>query len=103
MTDAITPAQFSESAGVADWQVRDDGAHALFTTGSFATGVALVVEIGRLAEAADHHPDIGLTYPAVAVRVFSHDVGGLSERDVALARAISTAARDLGVPASRQP
>jgi len=103
MTDAITPAQFRESAGVADWQVRDDGAHAHFKTGSFATGVSLVVEIGRLADAADHHPDVGLTYPAVAVRVYSHDVEGLSERDVALARAISAAARDLGVPASHQP
>ncbi|MDQ7992471.1 MAG: 4a-hydroxytetrahydrobiopterin dehydratase [Propionicimonas sp.] len=101
MTDAITPGQFRDSAGVSDWQPRDDGAHALFQTGSFATGVALVVEIGRLADAADHHPDVGLTYPAVAVRVYSHDVGGLSERDVALARAISAVAGELGLRAAR--
>ena len=75
---------------------------AYFRTGSFATGVALVDEIGRLADAANHHPDVDLRYPGVTVRLVTHEVDGLSDRDVALARQISAAARDLGVEADRR-
>jgi 4a-hydroxytetrahydrobiopterin dehydratase len=99
MTDAINPAQVQETVGGDDWRVHDDTASAQFGTGSFASGVALVVEIGRLADAMDHHPDVDLRYPTVTVRLTSHDIGGLSKRDANLARQISAAARELGAPA----
>jgi len=99
MTDEITPARFHEADNVEDWRVLGEGAYAYFRTKSFAVGVALVGEIGRLADAADHHPDVDLRYRGVTVHLISHDVGGLSERDVALAREISSAARELGVAA----
>ena len=78
-----------------------DGAFAHFRTGSFAKGIALVDAIGELADAANHHPDVDLRLAGVTVRTSSHDVQGLSERDVALARRISAAARELGVPPTR--
>ena len=59
-------------------------------------GVEFVVAIGRDADAADHHPDVDLRYDHVDVRLTSHDVGGLSRRDVELARKIIEAARTLG-------
>ena len=99
MSDRIAPLQFHLADGVDDWRVILTTACAHFRTGSFAVGVALVDEIGRLADAANHHPDVDLRYAAVTVRVMSHDVGGLSDRDVALARQISAAARELGVTA----
>jgi 4a-hydroxytetrahydrobiopterin dehydratase len=99
MTERISPRQFQEAGGVDDWRVLYDGACTYFRTGSFATGVALVAAIGTLADAANHHPDVDLRYPGVTVRMITHDVGGLSERDVALARQISAAARELGVTA----
>ncbi len=70
-----------------------------FRTGSFAKGVALVDTIGELADAANHHPDVDLRYSTVTVRLSSHDVGGLRQRDVELARQVSAAARELEVPA----
>ena len=99
MTERITPRQFHEAAGVEDWRVLFEGACAHFRTGSFATGVALVDAIGGLADAANHHPDVDLRYEGATVRLITHSVGGLSERDVALAQQISAAARELGVPA----
>jgi hypothetical protein len=45
----ITPRQFHESAGVEDWRVVFTGVCAHFRAGSFASGVALVDAIGRLA------------------------------------------------------
>lgn len=101
MDDRITAQEFSDADGTQDWKVVDGAAQATFTTGSFAAGVELVDAIGELAEAADHHPDVDLRYPAVTVRLMSHDVDGISRRDVALARRISDAARELDIPVSR--
>lgn len=99
MTEEITPARFHEADGIEDWRVLTRVAYARYRTKSFATGVALVEAIGTLADAANHHPDVDLRYASVTVRLTSHDIGGLSERDVALARQISEAALELGVPA----
>ena len=99
MTGRIRPRQFHEAAGTGDWRVLFAGACAYFRTGSFAKGVALVDAIGALADAADHHPELDLRYPGVTVRLTTHELGGLSERDIELARQISAAARELNVPA----
>ena len=99
MTEQISTKQFHEAEGIEDWRVVFEGACAFFRTGSFASGVALVDAIGRLADAANHHPDVDLRYGGVTVRLITHSVGGLSELDVALAQQISVAARELGVPA----
>lgn len=99
MTERITPQQFHQSDGVDDWRALFSGARAYFRTGSFATGVALVEAIGTLADAANHHPDVDLRYAGVTVRLMTHDVDALSERDVKLARQISAAARKLNVAA----
>jgi 4a-hydroxytetrahydrobiopterin dehydratase len=99
MTDAITAAEFTAGEGIGDWRVLRRSAVARFATGSFTRGVRLVSRIGALAEAANHHPDVDLRYGTVTVRTWSHDVGGLSARDLALAREISMAARELDVAA----
>jgi 4a-hydroxytetrahydrobiopterin dehydratase len=100
MVTPITAEQFAAAEGVQDWSVLGSGeVGARFRTGSFARGVDLVVRIGALADAADHHPDVDLRYPSVTVRLSTHEVDGLSERDVALAREISAAARELGIEA----
>jgi len=100
MTETITPQQFHEAAGIEDWRVLTNVAHAHFRTGSFAAGVALVDAIGRLSDAANHHPDVDLRFEGVTVRLTTTTPDHffwLSERDVELARQISAAARDLGV------
>ena len=94
MSETITPQRFHEF----DWRVIRDAASTHFRTGSFAKGLALVDAIGELAEAANHHPDIDLRYRGVTVRLKTHSEGGLTERDVALARQISDAARELEIP-----
>jgi 4a-hydroxytetrahydrobiopterin dehydratase len=94
MSETIKPQRFHEF----DWRVIRDDAATHFRTGSFAKGLALVDAIGELAEAANHHPDIDLRYRGVTVRLKTHSEGGLTERDVVLARQISDAARELGIP-----
>jgi 4a-hydroxytetrahydrobiopterin dehydratase len=100
MTQRISARQFHEATGVEDWRVLlGDRACSYFRTRSFAKGVSLVDAIGVLADAANHHPDVDLRYGGLTVRLWTHDVDGLSERDIELARQISVAARELGIPA----
>ncbi|MGJ9421982.1 4a-hydroxytetrahydrobiopterin dehydratase [Aeromicrobium sp. CF3.5] len=85
---------------LSDWRWSDGALSATFGTGTFATGLQLVARLGEAAEAANHHPDVELTYPSVTVRLTSHDVGGVTSRDTDLAHAISTFARELEADAS---
>lgn len=89
-------------AGLDDWRQVDDAIMARFRTGDFATGLALVDRIGAAAEEADHHPDLTLTYSEVGVTWSSHDVGGITSRDLDLARRVSELAADAGVSADQQ-
>ena len=91
-----------EAALLDDWRIMFDQLHARFETGDFATGLALVEEIGSAAEKADHHPDVDLRYGFVEVHLSSHDVGGVTSRDVDLARTISDHAGRRGARAATE-
>lgn len=88
------------AAYLPDWRFFLERLHARFSTGSFTRGLELVTRITDAAEAADHHPDVVLTYPHVDVDLSSHDVGAVTSRDLDLARAISAIAAELGVEAT---
>ena len=101
MTDSqekLSATQVDE-AGLQDWRQILGRIKARFRTGDFATGLALVNKIGDAAEAANHHPDILLGYSDVIVALSSHDVAGITRRDIDLARQISSCADELGIEA----
>jgi 4a-hydroxytetrahydrobiopterin dehydratase len=52
----------------------------------------LVNVIGFLAEAADHHPDLSVTWAKVWVKLQTHSAGGITDKDFALARKIEETA-----------
>lgn len=87
-------------AGLDDWRRLAQALHARFRTGDFATGLRFVAAVGEAAEAAGHHPDVTLTYPLVDIQLISHDAGGLTERDLDLARQVSAIAQEQGIPAA---
>lgn len=94
----LTPTEIADAA-LADWRHDGDTLTARFATGDFATGLDLVNRIGAAAEKANHHPDLTLTYPEVTATLTSHDVGGITSRDLDMARVISEHAATLGVSA----
>jgi 4a-hydroxytetrahydrobiopterin dehydratase len=56
----------------------------------FVEALALVVEIGRLAEAANHHPDIDIRYRTVHLSLSTHSAGSqVTDKDFALAQKIN--------------
>ncbi|MDH6236583.1 VOC family protein [Cryobacterium sp. CG_9.6] len=85
--------------------VHFDGAlHASFGTADFTSAVALVVAMGREADAMNHHPDVRLGYGSVDVVLTSHDAGGVTARDVTLATRIDELAEQQGATvATLQP
>jgi 4a-hydroxytetrahydrobiopterin dehydratase len=99
MTVFITPKQFHDADGVDDWRVLWSVAFALYRTGDFTTGLKLVQEIGRLAEAAGHHPDMNLRSGVLEVRLVTRERWSLTDADLDLARQISAAAEALGIQA----
>ena len=101
MPDHITPKQFHESEGVADWRVLGDGATAYFRTRSLAQGALLVQAISELPGIDDHSPDVDLRSDGVTVRLLTttNEYCGMTLRDVEAARQISEAAGKMGLSA----
>jgi 4a-hydroxytetrahydrobiopterin dehydratase len=99
MTDGRLSPEDVEAANLSDWRVIGEALHTRYRTGNFATGLKLVNAIGEAAEQANHHPDLDLRYPHVDIDLSSHDAGGITDRDISLARRISELAADLGVDA----
>jgi 4a-hydroxytetrahydrobiopterin dehydratase len=52
---------------------------------TFPEAIAFVDRVAQAAEEANHHPDIDIRYTRVTLRLTSHDSGGLTDRDFALA------------------
>ncbi|MGI8433945.1 MAG: 4a-hydroxytetrahydrobiopterin dehydratase [Nocardioidaceae bacterium] len=94
--DKLTSNQILD-AGLQDWRKLAQALHARFLTGNFVTGLAFVTSVAEAAERANHHPDVTLTYPLVDIKLISHDVSHVTQRDVDLARRISEIARERGI------
>lgn len=92
----LTRAQVQEAVADLGWRDILGEIQTYVATGSFAAGVRLVERVGLAADAANHHPDVDLRYPGVTFTLTSHDVGGLTQRDVDMARTITTLAREAG-------
>lgn len=60
-----------------------------FTFKDFAEAFAFLTRVALHAEKADHHPEFTSVWNRVDFRLTSHDSGGVTERDLALAKAIS--------------
>ena len=84
-------------AELADWVFLLGSLHTRLATGSFDTGLRLVAAIGAASEEIDHHPDLDLRYRHLGIRLRSHDVDGVTARDLRLARTISELAAAEGV------
>lgn len=82
--DAITEALTS----LPHWVREGDSIRREVQAPSFLAGIELVGAVARAAEAADHHPDIDIRWRTVTFTLSTHSEGGITEKDVALARQI---------------
>lgn len=90
----LTEAEISQGLlALPDWKVSDGQLHRRYRTGDWDTAVNLVNQISTAAEAADHHPDIQLSYGCVEISLSTHSAGGITNKDFALAARIEQLAQ----------
>jgi len=75
-------------AELSDWGYQDEALVRTFRFADFVHAVDFVERLAEVAEERQHHPDIDIRYNKVTLRLTSHDAGGVTSRDVALAEAI---------------
>ncbi|MEM9213740.1 MAG: 4a-hydroxytetrahydrobiopterin dehydratase [Cyanobacteria bacterium P01_F01_bin.150] len=89
------PQQLSDSAiqskmqDIPDWELMGNAIQSQRQFGDFVEAIAFVNRLVDPAEAARHHPDIAISYNTVTITLTTHDAGGLTEQDFALAAIIS--------------
>jgi len=85
----LTPAQIeAELRAVPHWSRQGPSIARTFQFKDFAAAIAFVNAVAALAEGAWHHPDIDVRWNTVTLTLTTHDAGGLTERDFALAASI---------------
>ncbi len=70
------------------WQMEGGCIVRTYRTEGWKGALMVANAIGHLAEAAWHHPELQVSYASVGVRLMSHDVGGITDRDLELAARI---------------
>jgi len=78
-------------SGLSDWQLSRDTKQIKrsWTFPGFAQAKKFVDRLAEYAESVDHHPDIHWSYTTVTVNLSTHTAGGVTEKDLAFARAIN--------------
>jgi len=82
-------------ADLPGWRREGKALVKVFELGGFKAAMAFAQTVAELAERADHHPDINIQFHRVTLTLSSHDAGGITDRDLRLARQIEAAARDM--------
>ena len=79
----------TQQRSVESWRVEGGELVRTFSFPDFVAALRFVNQVGDLAEAAGHHPDIDIRYNRVRLALVTHDAGGLTTKDFDLARKIN--------------
>ena len=87
----LTEAERNDAlAALPEWSLREDGLaiERALKFKDFNEAFGFMTRVALLAEKHDHHPEWSNVYNRVSITLTTHDAGGLSAREVAMARAI---------------
>lgn len=79
-------------ATVPAWKKKGAAIVRTFEFADFVAAMKFVNAVAKLAEKANHHPDIDIRWNKVALLLTTHDAGGLTGKDFALASRLDLAA-----------
>ena len=77
-----------ELGSLRGWSRRGDTLTKTYTWRTFPDGIAFVDRIAEVAERSQHHPDIDIRYTKVTFTLSTHSAGGVTKKDLELAREI---------------
>jgi len=86
-----------ELGGLPGWSRRGDSLTKTYRFPTFPASITFVTRVADVAESMDHHPDIDIRHTRLTFTLSSHDVGGITTNDLALAREIERLAMESGV------
>lgn len=78
------------------WSRKGDVITKTFQFRDFLTGINFVTAVAKTADAADHHPDIDIRYTKVTCTLSTHSAGGITQKDLDMARKIELAQEKVG-------
>lgn len=85
----LTPRQIKAALpSVKDWKKNAAVIRRTFQFKDFVAAIDFVNKVAKLAEKANHHPDIDIRWNKVTLHLTTHSAGGLTENDFDLARTI---------------
>jgi 4a-hydroxytetrahydrobiopterin dehydratase len=89
----LSSAEIAESLKtLPGWRLEDGAIVRDYTTDGWPTTLMLVNAIGFFAEAADHHPDLAVSWGKIQVKLSTHSAGGVTASDMELAKLIEQTA-----------
>lgn len=91
MADLLSDIAIQRELGsLSGWSRKGDVLTRTYQFRNFSDSLEFVNRVGELAEKANHHPDIDIRYSKVTLTLSTHDAGGITSNDIALARAIDS-------------
>jgi 4a-hydroxytetrahydrobiopterin dehydratase len=99
MTRTLDPDQRQAArAELPNWQTVDgrDALSRTFEFADFSAAFGFMSRVALAAEKLDHHPEWSNVWNRVEITLSSHDAGGLTERDIKLAKIIDKLAGEAG-------
>jgi 4a-hydroxytetrahydrobiopterin dehydratase len=91
MKSVLTAAEIDGFSGAnPGWSLQEGKLVREWIFKDFVAAMVFVNRIAAIAETAGHHPDIDIRYNRVLLALVSHDAGGITERDTAMASRIGT-------------
>jgi 4a-hydroxytetrahydrobiopterin dehydratase len=90
--ERLSDDEVAAALAVLQWDRDGDELVKVVTRKDFGEAMQFVNAVALLADGANHHPDIAISWNRVTLRVTTHDAGGLSQLDLDLAAAIDDVA-----------
>lgn len=73
-----------------EWMIHNELLVKEFVFSTFQDAINFVNAVAKIADEADHHPDIFISYNKVKISLITHDLGEISEKDYSLAKEIES-------------
>ena len=70
------------------WIFKNNGLEKQFVFKNFSQALAFIVQVGILSEKSNHHPELFNVYNKISLRLTTHDSGGVTQKDIDLAKSI---------------
>ena len=96
LTDAELKQSLSELPG---WSLENGMIVKKYAHNSFPEAIVFVNAVAHLAELLNHHPDVDIRYSNITVALVTHDAGGITVKDVTLAKQIEAIRKKVGASA----